>query len=156
MTISLTDPFSLGLDNYVGVERADHMIMWLMFQPTGGRPVPLWNVAWDWNGQGNLDNTGWHSTTTLPSPNVGTPQETTLFPQWTDNVTNYFPNRWYEKSFFCFYNCDFFATRMRVAGRNSKWCFHKRHPIHCVYDKFHHFIQRWNCHSLRDKKHDHE
>jgi hypothetical protein len=80
---------------YKTVKTADSFTMWLMFQPSGGQPVPLRTVSWSWSGTAVLTNTPdtngnyWvlTSSTNTPSP---TDSDSTTHPEWTDNVTNHF------------------------------------------------------------------
>jgi hypothetical protein len=89
--IATTDsPFSIPLDNFVGVHRDDSMTMWLMFKPDGGQWVPLHKVSWRWSGAGQLSDSGWSSTAN-PPPSTSNNEETMFHPQWTTNVTAFFP-----------------------------------------------------------------
>jgi len=90
-TATTDSPTSRPLDNYIAVNRQDNMQMWLMYKPNGGQWVPLRKVNWGWNGSGTLSGGGWHLSVNQPSPNVGNDTDTKQPPEWTTNVTGYFP-----------------------------------------------------------------
>jgi hypothetical protein len=71
--------------NYTGVSYSDSFDMYLMYQPSGGKWVPLQKVSWHWDGAGNWNGTNW-MLTSHTNPGSPTGSDTTTHPTWNGNV----------------------------------------------------------------------
>jgi hypothetical protein len=85
--ITTDSPSSTNLFDYVAVNYSDSFDMYLMYQPNGGKWVPLQKVSWHWDGAGSLSGTNWILTShTNPGNPVGV--NVTAHPIWNGNVGN--------------------------------------------------------------------
>jgi len=77
--------------NYLQVTASDNMKMWLLFKPDGSNSifVPLRAVNWSWSGAAT-NNAGIWTLESGATNSVNPPDfDTTTFPQWNGNVTNF-------------------------------------------------------------------
>jgi hypothetical protein len=82
--------------NYLGISVTNSFSMYLMVKPTAAGNVPITNgcyvplrvVSWRWSATAFLSGTNWVLTNNYNNPNP-TGSDSTLYPQWTDNVTNH-------------------------------------------------------------------
>ena len=68
-------------NDYLSASVDDHFVMTMLFEPTGGIPVPLEAVTWYWQGAATNNAGIW---TIVGTPANGNPSvsPTTTFPQW--------------------------------------------------------------------------
>lgn len=79
-------PKSRSLGSHIGVDYSDSFDMYLMFQPNGGKWVPLQKVSWHWDGAGNWNGTNWVMTS-HHDPGSPSGSDTTTHPTWVENFT---------------------------------------------------------------------
>jgi hypothetical protein len=75
------------LGNYIGVDYSDSFDMYLMYQPNGGKWVPLQKVSWHWDGAGSWNGTNWVMTS-HHDPGSPLGSDKTTHPTWTGNYTD--------------------------------------------------------------------
>ena len=83
--ITTDSPMSTNLANFIGVNFSDTYDMYLMYQPNGGKWVPLQKVTWHWDGAGSWNGTNW---VLISHTDPGSPlgSDTTSHPKWTGNT----------------------------------------------------------------------
>jgi hypothetical protein len=82
--ITTDSPQSRNLADKIAVNYSDTFDMWLMYQPNGGKWVPLQKVTWHWDGVGNWNGTNWVMTSHT-DPGNPSGSDTTVHPTWTGN-----------------------------------------------------------------------
>jgi hypothetical protein len=73
-------PFSELTAGYLRVEVADNLQMWMLFEPPGGRMVPLRTVNWSWGGAATNNFSRWQLQVGTNSVNANF--ETEDYPLW--------------------------------------------------------------------------
>lgn len=73
--------------SFVGVSASGSYEMFMMFQPSGGCPVPLRAVTWSWSGAFTKSSGVWSGTSTNSIDPPDYP--TTSFPTWNSSVKDY-------------------------------------------------------------------
>jgi hypothetical protein len=83
--ITTDTPQSDNLANYIGVNYSDSFDMYLMYQPNGGKWVPLQKVSWHWDGAGSWNGTNW-VLTSYSNPGNPIGANTSTHPTWNGNT----------------------------------------------------------------------